>query len=296
VIFMLLGTMLKNKDEIQELIRHGVDVFVLETEAFTKDAIAPLELPDLLSMVKLIHELGNQAYVSINTIIHEQDSSNLRDYLSRLTDSGIDGILIFDLTVSIFAEELGIKNRCIYNPGTMNTASDEVTFLQNSPLKGLTISKEITLDEILHITDVSSKLELSLIGHGYLEMFTSRRELLTNYFLFQGWNLQTLRKNHPYFIEEELRDGLLCPIIEGSHGTTIYRPKKLFSMEAYHKLSSHLHLFLISRVLMEDEELYDSLDCYQGVLSEKEFLSKYSDSYDTGFFFKKTELKKGVSV
>lgn len=293
---MLLGTTLKNKDEIQKLIRHGVDVFVLETDAFTKDAIAPLSLPEILSIVKLIHEFSKQAYVSINTIIHEKDLSYLRDYLSQLNDFGIDGILIFDLTVSVIAEELGMKNLCVYNPGTMNTTSEEVEFLRNSPLKGLTISKEITLDEIVHITDVSSKLEYSLIGHGYLEMFTSRRELLTNYFIFQGWDLQTLRKNHPYFIEEELRDGLLCPIIEGSHGTTIFRPKKLFSLEAYHKLSSHLHLFLISRLLMEDEELYDSLDCYKGVLSEKEFLRRYSDSYDTGFFFKKTELKKVVSV
>lgn len=286
---MRIVATLKNQAEIAKLIQLGVDVFLLETSRFSRTAVFPLEYNEIQSLTEMIHQEGKQAYVILNTMIHESDLLELQDLLLLLKQIAIDGIVCYDFTVSAIASTFGLMNKIIYQPGTMNTHSLEVPFLASLGMKGITISREITINEIETIIRKNVGIEFSLVGHGYLDMFYSRRKLLTHF--FDHSHLQ-LKADGVYHIQEDERPNDWFPIVEDRFGTHVFRAHKLASFAFLPQLQNGIADFFVARFLLTDEEYYDAISAYRSQ-DGTQFQEKYADGYDTGFYLLKTEMKKG---
>ena len=98
-----------------------------------------------------------------------------------------------------------LENKLIYHPETLNTNYYDPQFWENKGIKGLTISKEITLDDIKEIAE-TSEIEISLIGHGHLNMFHSRRPLIENFFKYTKSEYDNITDNRNLRIIEEIRN------------------------------------------------------------------------------------------
>ncbi|MBN2541035.1 MAG: U32 family peptidase [Bacilli bacterium] len=284
---------LKTASEIETLHQLGVDVFSVDT----KLAIHKLmenQSSDIEAIAKIANSLGRKVYLNINKMIHEEDLGSLQVLLEDAKRIGIDSIVINDMTVYVIAKQLGLESKIIYQPGTMNTDSYSVEYFQNHPIKGITLSREITLNEIRKIAGKAHDLELSLIGHGYLDMFYSKRKLLTNYFKHKNIIGREITNKHSYRLNEEIRADDFYPIIEDEFGTHVFRSRKLITFQELETLEPVLSDFFLERLFLEDEEYYDSIRLYKGVITEEEFLGKYS-GYESGFYYLPTELIKGDS-
>lgn len=281
---------LKTKDEIKTLVDLGVNVFLLDVNNLTTKSIYPLSINELIEVTKKINNFNKHVYLLLNKIIHEDDINKVEALFSKLQDEKIQGIVIYDLTVYAIAKKFNLENKIIYQPGTMNTNSYDAYYFNNK-IKGITLSKEITFSEITRIVNSNNyNLEYSIIGHGYLDMFYSKRKLITNYYKHKNIKPNNIKNNHTFVLNEKTRKEAFYPIIEDDFGTHIFRNKKLESFKEFTKIS--VNDLFIERLFIDDQEYYDAIKAYKNVAYQREFLSKY-DNFDKGFYYLPTEKVKG---
>jgi putative protease len=284
---MRLVARLKNLNEIEKLINLRVDCFLVDTPL----AIRAIN-KDLFNHLDKIKSFGKDIYLLINKMIHEDDIEDVKGILKIANEIGVSGIVAGDITLMVLADEFGLKNKVIYQPGTMNTSSFDNEYFFLKQIKGITISKEITLEEIKKIFE-NKKTELSLVGHGYLDMFYSKRKLISNYFIYKSNDKKNIVDNDSFKLKEEMRPDSFYPILEDEAGTHIFRDKALNSFMEFNELKMGLDDFFIERIFMSDEEYYDSIAAYQDQSLVEEFLIKYQDNYNKGFYYQYTEKLKG---
>ncbi|QWC00484.1 U32 family peptidase [Mycoplasmatota bacterium] len=283
---------LKTKDEISHLIKIGTDIIMLDVSGFTAKPINSLDQKEFTHIFKEIREKQKKVYAYMNKMIHETDLEQLRSWISLFSELDIDGIVINDFTVYVIAEEYGLGKKIIYQPGTMNTNSFDALFLANK-MKGMTLSKEITLDEIVEIIKSTSEIEYSIVGHGFIDMFYSKRKLITNYFIHKQLKVNQIKNNHQFVLEEKTRDSIYYPILEDEVGTHIFRDKKLKSFEEMKILEDMISDFFIERLFIDDEEYYDTIRAYIDNEARKKFEKKYISNFNSGFYYLPTEKTKG---
>lgn len=283
---MRLITRLKTIEEAKKLNQFGIDIFCLDTD-FTAKKISKFSLKEI---EELQNEYPNQIYLLINKMIHEDDLEKLTEFLKSIKLLNISGIVIADLTVYVLAKKLDLEHLIIYQPGTMNTDTYSEKYFSDRKIKGITISREITLEEIKEFG--KNSIELSLIGHGYLDMFYSKRKLVTNYLIHKQITGIDLKNNYNLRLNEEIRENEYYPIFEDDFGTYIFRSKKLISFNEMNIFKELIKDFFIERIFLTDEELINSIQLYKNQITMSEFLQKYPD-YDAGFYYKRTEKVKG---
>ena len=279
-------TRLKTIEEAKKLNQFGIDIFCLDTD-FTAKKISKFSLKEI---EELQNEYPNQIYLLINKMIHEDDLEKLTEFLKSIKLLNISGIVIADLTVYVLAKKLDLEHLIIYQPGTMNTDTYSEKYFSDRKIKGITISREITLEEIKEFG--KNSIELSLIGHGYLDMFYSKRKLVTNYLIHKQITGIDLKNNYNLRLNEEIRENEYYPIFEDDFGTHIFRSKKLISFNEMNIFKELIKDFFIERIFLTDEELINSIQLYKNQITMSEFLQKYPD-YDAGFYYKRTEKVKG---
>jgi len=284
---MKIVARLKTISEMNKLINLGVDVFLVDTPLTVKKVDEKI-----FSSLDQIIDSKKEIYLLINKVIHEEDLLLLRKLLELAKEKEVSGIVVSDITAIIIAEELGIEDRIIYQPGTMNTNSFDNEYFFKKGIKGITLSKEITLEEIQKFF-LNKKIELSIIGHGYLDMFYSKRKLLTNYFIYKGIDRKNIVDNYDFRLKEEIRSESNYPILEDRFGTHIFRDKALESFMEFEILSQNINDFFLERIFIDDEEYYQALASYQNLKQAKAFLNKYGNHYNKGFYYLYTEKIKG---
>ncbi|MDT8336274.1 MAG: U32 family peptidase [Candidatus Izemoplasmatales bacterium] len=278
---------LKNLMEIEKLINLGVDVFLVDTPLAVKKING-----ELFTDLDEIFSHNKEVYLLLNKMIHETDLELLEMVLNKAKNDLIKGIVCGDLTVMVMAKKMGLNNKVIYQPGTMNTSSFDNEYFYKKAIKGITISKEITLEEITNIFK-NKVTEISLIGHGYLDMFYSKRSLLSNYFVYKGIEHNNIKNNDLFRLKEEMRPDSFYPIFEDDGGTHIFRDKALESFNEMNVLKMYLDDFFVERMFIDDQEYYDSLLAYQDSSYVPKFLEKYKAKYNKGFYYQYTEKLKG---
>jgi len=290
---MNLIARLKDVTEIEKLNQLSVDIVLLDT-VFSVRVLNRFNFKEINKIVFHCKNFNIKTYISINKMIHEEDLKPLKLFLEKIEKIDINGIVISDLTVYALAKQLNLESKIIYQPGTMNTETYSIKYFEKHSIKGITLSREITLDEIKEILFYKTNLELSIIGHGYLDMFYSKRKLLTNYFTYKNISKKDIIDNYNYRLNEEIRKNDFYPILEDKYGTYIFRSHKLISWNEIEIIKSKITDFFIERIFMEDEEYFDSIKLYNGNMDIESFLIKYNN-YDLGFYYKPTQMVKVVS-
>jgi putative protease len=228
-------------------------------------------------------------------MIHENLLSVLDDFLAFLSRIHVDGIVCFDLSVLAMAEKNGLADLIIYRPGTMNTNSYDPWFFRKLKIKGLTLSKDITLEELISIGEDYQGMEISLVGHGYLFLFYSKRPLLKDYFEYKHAKTDFLN-DESFRLAEQARHGEYYPIYEDKFGTHIFRSKKLQSFNEIKVMRPYLSDLFIERMFLADTEYFEAIAAYCDERLEASFLTRYGHGYDSGFYYTKTAPKKGAEL
>lgn len=281
---------------IEKLAISGADIFILGNDEFASRLVNSFDLAEIEEASKIIEKNQKELYVSVNVIAHNDKLEDIKKYLEFLNTLNLSGIIFGDLGVYMIAKRLGIESKLIYNPETLNTSYYDPLFWKRKGIKGITISKEITLDDMEEISS-KSEIEISIIGHGHLNMFHSRRPLIENYFKYTKDDFDKYINNRNLTIVEEIRNEEY-PIFQDKHGTHIFREKSLESFQEIIKLNKFLDVFIIDSIFKDDEYLHDVLKKYKNIINTnnveeaKEYTKKYENDHDSGFLYKKTVYDK----
>jgi len=283
-------------ENIHKLALNGADIFILGNDDYASRLVNSFELSEIVEASKIIEKLEKELYISVNIIAHNSTLNDITEFLNFLGTIKLSGIIFGDLGVYMIAKRLGLESKLIYNPETLNTSFYDPKFWKRKGIKGITISKEITLDDIEEISN-KSNIEISIIGHGHLNMFHSRRPLIENYFKYTKEEYDSYINNRNLKIVEEIRNEEY-PIFQDKHGTHIFREKALESFQEVIKLNKFLDVFIIDSIFKDDEYLLEVLMKYKHIINtnnleeSKKYTKIYETDHDSGFLYKKTVYDK----
>lgn len=281
---------------ISALVEAGADILIMGNEEYANRLVHSFSTIELKEASEKIQELGKELYIQMNIIVHNKDIEGIKEFLSFVKTLDVSGIIFGEVGVYRIAKELELEDKMIYNPETLNTNEYDPVFWGNLGIKGLTISKEITLEEIKDICK-NSPIEMSMIGHGYLNMFHSRRPLIENFFKYNREEYETMINNRNLTIVEEIRNEAY-PIFQDQHGTHIFRDKALESYQEIQSINESLDIFIVDGVFKDTEYLIEVLQNYRAILANnnqtlaEELSVKYKEDHDSGFLYKKTVYDK----
>jgi len=280
-------------EEIPGLSALGADAFLVHPAELSCKTRRSFSRPELMEILRRAHRFGKPVYVHLNRMIHEPDLPVLDDFMHFLSGTAIDGIVCFDLSVLALAQTHGLVGKVIYRPGTMNTNSYDPWFFRKLHLKGITLSKDITLSELISIGENYQGMEISVVGHGYLFLFYSKRPLLRNYFIHKDVKMAGFLGDESFRLVEKSRPEDWYPIFEDAAGTHIFRAKKLQSFNEIKVLRPYLADLFVDRLFQKDDEYFAAIQAYADETKESAFLQTFGSECDSGFYYQKTLWKKG---
>lgn len=226
-----LSSFAKDLAGLKVALESGADSVYIGGQTFGMDTISnKFSKEELEEGIKFAHERNKKVYVTISLLPHNNDFVKLEEYLLKLNDIKVDGLILCEPgTLEIVRKvtpnmkvHMGIQAN-IYNYETAR-------FYYDLGVKRAVIAKELALKDIIEIRkNAPLDLEIEAFVHGSMVMSYSGRRLLSNYMTSKDAGKYDEEKH--YNLVEEKRPGQYCPIYEDEGGTIFYGAKDLCMIE-----------------------------------------------------------------
>ena len=209
----------------------GADAVYIGGSRFGARAFADnLDEARMVEAIRYAHLHGRKLYMTVNTLMKEEELSELYAYLRPYYEAGLDAVIVQDMGVFSFVKK--------YFPGLHIHASTQMTVTGAEGAKILAAlgaervvtARELSLEEIKEIrAHIPEDMEIESFIHGAMCISYSGRCLLSNYFTGRDANQGAC--THPcrwkYAVVEETRPGEYMPVYENDRGTFIFNSKDL---------------------------------------------------------------------
>lgn len=131
-----------------EAIRHGADAVYIGAPKYGARAAAGNSLDDLHQLAEYAHLFGAKVYVTLNTIIYDDELSEVEELVWKLYRIGIDALIVQDmalLTMNLPPIALHASTQ------TDNRSPEKVQFLHSVGFSQVVLARELSLKEIEEI-------------------------------------------------------------------------------------------------------------------------------------------------
>lgn len=264
---------IKSKSELNII---NSDAIVINIAHFSSPSDSLISINEAKEIIK---ESTKPVFLKLLPLYKDEDYKELENLFKEI--KGISGIIFQDLGL------ISLKNKnipdalMIYDSNNFITSSADSSFFKDDDVEALTLSTTLSLKEVDEVLkDTSFKYMVHTFG--YIEMFYSYRKHFTNY--SKEYNIINLKDDYDVYIKEESRDEYFRTL-ENDRGFYIFRDKKinLYDFLDHFKKCDYL---LLDRIFINDEEYFDTVNLYKGLMERSEYISKYKEKFDTGFLFK----------
>lgn len=145
-------------------INCGADAVYIGAPQFGAREAAGNSLEDISELIKYAHKYWAKIYVTVNTLLHDEEIPSALHMISQLYDAGVDGIVIQD--VGLLECDLP-PVPLIASTQMHNDTPEKVAFLEQLGISRVILPRELDLDQIKKIR-ASSNVELEFFVHGAL--------------------------------------------------------------------------------------------------------------------------------
>ena len=159
-------------------IDHGADAVYIGAQRFGARASAGNSVADIAELCRYAHLFGAKVYVTVNTIIYDDELEETRRLLEELQQSGVDAVLVQDMALlaprtshlaprkSILAPRKSIEYHA--STQTDNRTAEKVAWLRDLGFSRVVLARELSIDEIRAIHKAVPDVELEVFVHGAL--------------------------------------------------------------------------------------------------------------------------------
>lgn len=155
-----------------EAIRHGADAVYIGAAAFGARAAAGNSVEDIKRLVHFAHLYKAKVYVTVNTIIFEDEMQEVERLAWQLHDAEVDALIVQDLRLL----SLNLPPIPLHASTQMdNRTAEKVTLLAELGFNQVVLARELTTDEIAKIHSASPATALEVFVHGALCVSLSGR-------------------------------------------------------------------------------------------------------------------------
>lgn len=162
-----------NLIHLQTAIHAGADAIYFGSSQFNMRARARNFSPDdLVPMVNRCHEAGVKAYLTVNTIVYENELDDLRQLLIQAGEAKTDMVIAWDWGVIDLCQELGVPFAISTQGSVSNSAG--IRLAEKLGAKRVVLARECSLEDLRLIREKSS-LEIEVFVHGAMCVAVSGR-------------------------------------------------------------------------------------------------------------------------
>lgn len=159
----------KNIDIAKQAIDCGADAVYIGSVSFGARQNASNSIEDIKELVNYAHKFYVKVFVTVNTIISDNEINDVKKLIKKLYEIGVDALIIQDMAIlEMFINgelppiPLHISTQCD------NRSVDKVGFFSKMCLPRVVLARELSLKQIEEIHKMHPKIELECFIHGAL--------------------------------------------------------------------------------------------------------------------------------
>ena len=159
-------------------IKAGADAVYFGLKEFSMRAKAKnFTLAELKKVVKICHDNKIKAYLTLNTIIYENELTKINKILKKVKEAKVDAIHVWDMAIVNLALKLKIPIHLSTQASVSN--SEAVKFFKKIGIKRVILARECSLKQIKEIKKNVKGMELETFVHGAMCVSISGRCFLS---------------------------------------------------------------------------------------------------------------------
>lgn len=153
----------RNKETAFAAIEHGADAVYIGAENFGARAAAGNSTADIAMVVRYAHQFGVRVYVTLNTLLHDDEMDRAVRMAVELNDLGVDAFIIQDDRL-----RQHLLGRVHLHSSTQmdNRDADTVLRRQQQGYEQTVLARELTIEEIAEIHRRVPGMPLEVFVHG----------------------------------------------------------------------------------------------------------------------------------
>lgn len=287
-----------NYESLVQAINNGADAVYLGGKRFGARAFANnFTLEELENATKLCHLYDVKIYVTVNTLIYENEFNDAIDYIKVLHKIGVDAVIMQDIGLINVIHQI-LPNLEIHASTQMHNHSEEsLKFLENLGIKRVVFARELPLD---YISNINTDLEKEVFIHGSLCVSYSGQCLFSSCILNRSGNrgecAGMCRLPYKLYENDKLVD---------TDGEYILSPKDLSSIDNFKELmDSNIKCFKIEGRMKSPEYVGIVTKIYKTLMKQYEsgnelkvldkdynlLLAIFNREYTKGFLHKDSKI------
>jgi putative protease len=147
-------------------IDHGADAVYIGAPKFGARAAVGNSIDDIRQLCDYAHQFGAKIYVTLNTIVYDNELDEVHHLIDQLGQIGVDAILVQDMGLLQFMQDKPFEIHA--STQTDNRTADKVRWLQQVGFSRAVLARELSADEIAEIHREVPNIELEVFVHGAL--------------------------------------------------------------------------------------------------------------------------------
>jgi len=145
-------------------IKHGADAVYIGAPKFGARYGAGNEIKDIEQLVLFAHKYWAKVFVTLNTIIYEEELEEVRTLIHQLYAIGVDALIVQDMGITV----LDIPPIALHaSTQTHNYDVAKVQFLEQTGFSRVILAREVSINRISEIKE-QTNVELEAFVHGAL--------------------------------------------------------------------------------------------------------------------------------
>lgn len=140
----------------------GADAVYIGAPQFGARSAAGNSLKDIHKLVDYAHKYWAKVYVTVNTVIYDEELDEVRLIIDKLYEMKVDAVIFQDMALL----EMDLPPIQLYaSTQTHNYEIERIKFLDRLGIKRIILARELTIDEIKQIKkEVNAELEFFIHG------------------------------------------------------------------------------------------------------------------------------------
>ena len=148
-----------------EAVNHGADAVYIGAPKFGARAAAVNSLEDIAALVAYAHLYNVRIYVTVNTILKEEELAETEKMIWELYRIGVDALIVQDMGIT----RLNLPPIPLHGSTQMdNRTPEKVRFLADVGFRQVVLARELSLQEIRRIHEACPETPLEVFVHGAL--------------------------------------------------------------------------------------------------------------------------------
>ena len=271
---------LPSDKSISLYLQQDFDGFFIGLEGFSSNFNSLVKLEDLESILDKIKGYDKKIFIAFDRLYYNDEIDKVREVLLTLKDMNV-GILYTDIGVLNILNDIDFKGDILWFSNHLGTNSKTINFLEKRKVSYSLLSTEISVNEIINIKK-KTNMKIGVTLYGYLNMTTSSRKLLTNYFLYTNKN----KDKDIYTIKDKVKDNNYT-LVE-KENTNFFTGAVLNGITFFPKLlENNIDFIFLDDYLLNENNFYNVIEAFSSLRkapNDKEFVDKLEKVVETNTF------------